>query len=69
MEKPLSLSGIVPSACLGRPSHRTLHAGSTSHMSFITPMTFLMMSFSFLSRSSSYKLAEVMQSVFVCSYV
>lgn len=32
VEKPLSLSGIVPSARLGRPSHRILHAGPTSHV-------------------------------------
>ena len=30
VEKLHGLSGIVPSVCLGRPSHRRLHAGSTS---------------------------------------
>lgn len=32
MEKLLGLSGMDPSACLGRPGHPIRHAGSTSNM-------------------------------------
>lgn len=32
MEKLLGLSGTGPAACLGRPGHPILHAGSTSNM-------------------------------------